>query len=136
PQMLRVDQQQLKALLKYVEYWLPVAASAFHSDMGDTLLRQPPPQLLQFVRRRSNVRTCLRGCPLLSGVMAHAMMSFLWMSSPQHRACTTSTTSPPCTDKRARCSSAQILICVLPASTAHHPTVPWSTQAQLFSGLS
>jgi hypothetical protein len=51
-QMLRVDQQQLEALLKYVEYWLPVAAGALHRDMGDSLLRQPATQLLQLVRHR------------------------------------------------------------------------------------
>jgi hypothetical protein len=33
------------------------------------------------------------------------------------------------------CSADQSLICVLSASPTHHPTVPWSIQAQLPDGL-
>ena len=55
-------------------------------------------QLLNFSRSSlidPKLRTCLCGWPLLPGTIEHATMSFLWISSPQHRSWTTSISDAP-----------------------------------------
>src|SRR5437868_960483 len=55
------------------------------------------------------------------------------MSNPQHRGCTTSIRSPVCWSRNKRAGGAlvnQNLLCVLPTSTAQHPTVPTRTPCQ------
>ena len=61
--MLRVNQQQLKAPLQQVEEGLPIDAGAFHRHMRYPLRRQPVGERPQVICHRPEGPHLLAGCP-------------------------------------------------------------------------